>query len=153
MRPVFEVDAELAIHLLDRVFLPEHEATLLTVRGLVIVALGGGGVVIKVHVPDALYYEAVVAEVFCGLNVVLVGVGPVELDLFTLVRDGVDSRLVATQAEKVTVLVIASEESIEVRVDLVFQRRYAPRLLQLGLQPPVLFVLLWIGVEAGGLFL
>lgn len=106
VRAVLEVHVEFAVSLLDGVFLPEHEAAFLAACGLVVVAPGGSGDEIKVNVPYTLQLEAVVAEVLGGLDVVLVGVGPVELDLLALVRDGIDARLVAAQAEEIAVLVV-----------------------------------------------
>jgi hypothetical protein len=44
--------------------------------------------------------ERVVAQVLAGLDVVLIVVGPVELDLLALVGDGVDALLVAAQGMK-----------------------------------------------------
>ncbi len=66
--------------------------------------------------------EGVVAEAFAGLDVVLVRVGPVELDLLALVGDGVDAGLVDALAEEVALRVVAAKETVEMVVDLGFQR-------------------------------
>ena len=66
--------------------------------------------------------EGVVAQVLAGLDVVLVRVGPVELDLLALVGDGVDARLVDALGEEVALGVVAAEEAEQMVVDLVLQR-------------------------------
>ena len=55
--------------------------------------------------------EGVVAQVLAGLDVVLVLVGPVELDLLAFVGDGVDARLVDALGEEVAFGVVAAEEA------------------------------------------
>ena len=65
--------------------------------------------------------ESVVAKVLAGLDVVLVFVCPVERDLLALVGDGVDAGLVDSLGEEIAVGVIATEEAIEVIVDLALQ--------------------------------
>ena len=66
--------------------------------------------------------EGVVAQVFAGLDVVLVLVGPVQRDFLALVGDGVDARLVDALGQEVAFRVVAAEEAVQVIVDLVFQR-------------------------------
>ena len=66
--------------------------------------------------------ESVVAQVLVRLDVVLVLVGPMERDLLALVGDGVDAWLVDALGEKVTLGVVAAEETEQVIVDLAFQR-------------------------------
>jgi len=67
--------------------------------------------------------KGVVAQVLARFDVVLVGVGPVELDLLALVGDGVDAFLVAAQRDKVPLVVVAAEEIVEVAEDLILQGR------------------------------
>ena len=81
----------------------------------------------KVHAQGLLIIiwpqtESVVAQVFAGLDVVVVLVGPVESDLLALVGDGVDARLVNALGEEVALGVVAAEEAIEMVVGLAFQR-------------------------------
>jgi len=45
-------------------------------------------------------------------DVVLVVVGPVELDLLALVGDGVDALLVAAKQDEIALLVVPSEEVV-----------------------------------------
>ena len=60
----------------------------------------------------------IVAEVLVALDVVLVAVGPVEIDFFPVVRDGVS--LVAGVAwfgDEITFFVVAIKEGVQVIVD------------------------------------
>ena len=66
--------------------------------------------------------ESVVAQVLAGLDVVLVRVGPMELDLLAFIGDRVHAGLVDALAEEVPLGVVAPEEGIQVIVDLGFQR-------------------------------
>ena len=60
----------------------------------------------------------VVAEVRLGLDVVLVAVGPVQVDLFAVVGDGVALVApVAALGDEIAVLVVAAEEGVQVVVD------------------------------------
>jgi hypothetical protein len=71
--------------------------------------------------------EGIVTQVLTGLDVVLVAVGPVELDLLALVWDSVDARLIDTFGEEVALRVITAEEAEQVVVDLVLQCAYTYR--------------------------
>ncbi len=65
---------------------------------------------------------AVVGEVLAGLHVVLIGVRPVEVDLFAVVWDGVLLPPgVALLREKIAVVVVAREERVDVVEDLGLQ--------------------------------
>jgi hypothetical protein len=65
--------------------------------------------------------EGVVAQIFTGLDVVLVTVGPVEFDLLALIRDRVDARPIDALGQKVALGIVAAEEAVEVVVDLVLK--------------------------------
>jgi hypothetical protein len=70
----------------------------------------------------ALNSESVVFEAFACFNVVLIFRCPVEDDLFPTVGDGVSFvSSVASFGNKVAVLVITGEESVEVVVDAGFE--------------------------------
>ena len=56
--------------------------------------------------------EDVVTEVFAALDVILVVVGPVQLDFFPLVGNGVDAFLVPAQRDEVALVVVAAEEVV-----------------------------------------
>ncbi len=66
--------------------------------------------------------ERVVLQVFGRFDVVLVGVGPVELDLLALVGNRVNAVLVDALADEVAFAVVATEEAVEVVVDIGLER-------------------------------
>jgi len=116
----------------------QEEDAILALGGLDVAVLALSGVhqpevrahgVLRVVRPQA---EAVVPKVLAGLDVVLVRVGPVQLDLFALVGDRVDAGLVDALAEEVAVRVVAAEEAEQVVVDLPLQGAQVNRL---GLEP------------------
>jgi hypothetical protein len=47
-------------------------------------------------------------------------IGPVKLHLFAFVRDGVDAFLVSTLRDEIPLVVIATEESVQVGEDFIF---------------------------------
>jgi hypothetical protein len=47
--------------------------------------------------------EGVIAQVLAALDVVLIAVSPVELDLLTLIRNGINSRFVDTLRKEVAI--------------------------------------------------
>ena len=72
-----------------------------------------------------VYYDAVgrgpvvVVEVLAGLDVVLVAVGPVQVDLLAVVGDGVPLIApVPPPGDEVSVLVVAAEEGVQAVVDV-----------------------------------
>ena len=100
--PVLERDDQLgravgADLFADRLGLTQDEAPFLPGRRLSVVALLVSLHELEVHAPTVGRLERIVAEVLAALDVVLVVVGPIQLDLFALVRDGVDALLVAAQ--------------------------------------------------------
>ena len=64
-------------------------------------------------------FETIVAVGFGGLDIVLIGVRPMEFHLLAFVGNGVGVFLVAAQREEIAVLVIAAEEGGEQGEDLV----------------------------------
>lgn len=79
------------------------EPSLLAVGCLVIILLGAGIGQLEVHPPAVRQDKGVVPQVFCRLDVLLVSVGPVQLDLLPLVGDSVNPFFVAAQGDEVAV--------------------------------------------------
>src|SRR5690606_4758544 len=138
---ILEADDQLLIAVTARCFLHWHELFLVLVTvfihtgdGLgrhqdkaallvVVLAVVLGGVrsgEAEMHRATVFQLEAVVAEVFAALGVVLILVGPVQHHLFARVGDGVGVALVAALADEVAVLVVAREEGEQVREHRVF---------------------------------
>ncbi len=83
---------------------------------------------------------AVVGEVLAGLHVVLVGVGPVQVDLLAVVRDGVlPPPGVAHPGEEVAVVVVTGEEGVDVVEDRGLQVFEVHGAARPGAQVQVLF--------------
>ena len=96
----------------------EHKGTLLIVSLLVVVLLGGSINQTEVN-SDAVSLvglEGIILEVLRCLDIVLVLVSPIELNLLTLVRDSVNTLLIATLRDKVAIVVVTTKERIERRI-------------------------------------
>jgi hypothetical protein len=106
--------------------------------------------VLPVFGPQA---EGVVAQVLARLDVVLVGIGPVQLHFLALVGDGIDARPVNAPAQKIALGVVATEKAVEMVIDLGFEclqvhrsfGKACPQLLDLGQR-------LRVGIERASLF-
>ena len=61
---------------------------------------------------DTIEYESIIFEIFAGLDVVLILVGPVQLHFLTLIRNGIHTFLVTALGHKVAILIVAVEERI-----------------------------------------
>ena len=84
-----------------------------------VVLLDVGSFQPEVHRYAVRGLPVVVVEVLGGLDVVLVAVGPVEIDLLAVVGDGVPLiAAVAALRDEVAVLVVAAEKGVEVVVDV-----------------------------------
>ena len=127
---VLEADHQLlatfAVLFGDEVLTRQDEHAVLAFGFLDVAVLALGGIrQAEVHahgiVGAGLQGKGVVAQVFAGLDVVLVLVGPVQLDLFALVGNRVDAGLVDALGEKVALVVVAAEELVEMVVDFLLQ--------------------------------
>src|SRR5919197_1331001 len=124
-RAVLETDGKLAVLLGDEVVGRQDEDAVLALGGLNVTMFTLGSVhqaemhehrFLVVVRPQA---EGIVAQVLAGLDVVLVAVGPVELDLLALIGNGIDARLIDALGEEVALRVISAEEAEQMVVDLV----------------------------------
>ena len=90
-----------------------------TLVALDVVLLNVGGLEPEVYRDAVGGLPVVVVEVLSGLDVVLVAVGPVQVDLLAVVGDGVPlAAPVAPLGDKVSVLVVPAEESVQVVIDV-----------------------------------
>src|SRR5438128_1874749 len=55
-------------------------------------------------------HKGIVAEVLAALDIVLVGICPVEFDLLALIRQRIDALLVARKGKKIALLVVAAKK-------------------------------------------
>ena len=117
--PVLERHGQGTCLLVVGSFLHVGDKEALLALHVVLLGVGGGKLEVDGH---AARLVAVVVEVLAGLDVVLVGVRPVEVDLLAVVRDGVLLPSgVATLGEEVAVVVVAGEEGVDVVEDLGLQ--------------------------------
>src|ERR1700730_11496068 len=61
--------------------------------------------------------EGVVAKILTCLDVILVAVGPVELDLLTLIGNRIDIGLIDSLREEIALMVVPAEEAVEVVIN------------------------------------
>src|ERR1035437_3193906 len=57
------------------------------------------------------------------VHIILVVVGPVELDLLPFIGNRINAFFVTAEREEISLLVVASEKAVETREDLAFERR------------------------------
>jgi len=98
---VLKTDDKFAVFLGHRPVAVQHEAPVVTVGCLDVVLLGVCLDNLEVHPVAARGLERIITEVLGGLDVILVVVGPVELDLLALVGYGIDPFLVTTERNEV----------------------------------------------------
>jgi len=88
---------------------------------------------------DTVRGEGVVGKVLGGFDVVLVVVGPVEINLLAVVRDGVAFAFgVAALGDKVAVLIVTAEEGVQLVEDARFESLAAARACGFGFQGQIL---------------
>ena len=126
--PVFKLDDEFAVGFQQR---SEPDGRFGGAQDETAFLSGGGFFVVRLGVRldefemDSLairQLERVVAQKFAGLDVVLVGVGPMQFHFLAFVGNGIDAGLVAAQRQKIAAGIIAAEEIGEIGQDFIFQR-------------------------------
>ncbi|MDZ7816699.1 MAG: hypothetical protein U5N86_12135 [Planctomycetota bacterium] len=104
-----------------------------------VVLLDVGGCQFEVDRSSSGVLPGIIVEMLGGLDVVLVVVGPMEIDFFAVVGDGVFLALgIAALRDEVAVLVVAAEEGVQVVEDGGFKRLAAATTGGLVLQVEVL---------------
>ena len=66
--------------------------------------------------------ECVIAQVFARLNIVLIVIGPVELDFFAFIRNSVHTGFIDSLRKKITFGVVAPEKTVKMVIDLALKR-------------------------------
>ena len=113
---MLETDDQVAVLDTDGISTGQHEPALLAVGLFDVVLLVVGGGDLEPHPPRCslgIDREGVGGVVLSGLDVVLVGVGPVQLHLLAVVGDQVGRTApggVATLGDEVALAVVAAEE-------------------------------------------
>ncbi len=74
----------------------------------------------KTHGAPVVEFEGVVGKVFAAFGVILVFVRPVQHHFFTGIGDSVSIALVTALADKVALVIVAGEESQQMREHRVF---------------------------------
>ena len=107
---IFKSDNELAIIYGDRDVLHQDEDPFLLF--FIVISLGLGIDELEMCSPSVTDFKRIIAKVFGGLNVVLIGVRPMELDFLAFVRDSVNAFFVPAKTEEIPFVVIAPEEAV-----------------------------------------
>ncbi|OQB98391.1 MAG: hypothetical protein BWX81_00469 [Spirochaetes bacterium ADurb.Bin110] len=66
--------------------------------------------------------ERIVPQILTCFDVILIVIGPVELNLFAFVRDGIHARFVDPLGKKITFRIVAPEKAIQMVVHLALER-------------------------------
>src|ERR1035441_860327 len=90
--------------------------------------------------------EGVVAKVLAALDIILVVVGPMQLDFLPFVGNRIDAFLVSPKRQKIALVVVTAEEVKQIGEDLVLQSGYVDG----GRQPlaKLLYLRRQLGIDA-----
>ena len=95
---------------LDRHFLTKSKTTLHIILSHIVVLLSGSLTQGKLAEFIAIDSKTVVAEILGRLDIILVGIGPIQFHLLALVRYGIYVLLVTALRDKVSTIIIAAKE-------------------------------------------
>ena len=105
----------------DRRLLAQRKTTLHIVLGHIVVLLSGSLTQGKLAEFIAIDSKTVVAEILGRLDIILVGIGPIQFHLLALVGYGIYILLVAALGDEISTIVIAAKEYGKMRIHFVFQ--------------------------------
>ena len=128
-------DVKLTIFLCDTILFTKLETALHIVGSLVVVLLCIRITKNKVYLTTTGWqHERVILEILRSLDVILVGICPIQLHFLTTIRNGIGIVLIATFRDKIATLIITAKEFSQMRKHLILQGRNISSCSSLSLQ-------------------